>query len=377
MIIDYVISIPLNEISGKSKATLEKIDALIRSDNEVRVFYLKPTSSKSAKLLSMLILEINYFIKTSLSKNKPDLVFTRSYFCFGTWLVERLYSAKVIREVHANFYDEAKILFEDQPIKLAFSKLYEAYINYFINSSSGVIFNNPLLEGYYKRHILKSTVKTTSIYNGANTDLFKPRPIDEARNALDYKFEAKKKHLLFLGSVSKWHGVEHLLNTFRELEQERDDVVLLIVGGGNQDYLTKLENNYCDLKNIVFIGPVPTDKAERYINSADACVLPSANNRVSPGSPLKLYDYAACGKPIISQENLPGYSDVIETHDLGTTVDYMNPKSAAKKISTYIDTYDCNRILKHNRDVTLTKLSWDIVIKHWLEFSQGKLSTSP
>lgn len=121
-------------------------------------------------------------------------------------------------------------------------------------------------------------------------------------------------------------------------------------------------------KNVKFVEPVPSILARKYINASDFCLLPAKQVRLSPGSPIKLYDYISCGKPIIAQSNLLGYSDEVENYDLGYLVDFTKPEEAA---------FELERILKlkkdfsiHNRKMAVEKLSWENRIQDWVKFAK-------
>ena len=66
------------------------------------------------------------------------------------------------------------------------------------------------------------------------------------------------------------------------------------------------------------------------IIAADACLLPVKNNRISPGSPLKLYDYISNNKPVIA-EDIIGYSDEVLKYNFGLSVNFEKTKETRKK----------------------------------------------
>lgn len=373
MKIDYVISINIKGSSGKSKATNEKIKHLTKINDDTNIYSLDQSSLLRNKYISIIYLEIAYLFKVIFSKRKPDIIFTRSYLMFGTYLVSKLFKTIVIREIHADFYDESKILFKDSKLKQKLSKLYTKYSNWFNNRSDGLIFNNILLEDYFKSHYLTNDVKTITIHNGTDIDFFVPKDEIESKKIL--RLENEKKYLLFLGSVSRWHGIEYILNMFRYLQKYDSNYHLLIVGGSDYDYLSKIETQYKDINNITFTGKVNKEIAVQYINASKLCLLPVNDIRISPGSPLKLFDYAACGKAIITQENVVGYSDIIAKYRLGASCNLTKPKEAANYINEFIMSLHTDDYLNNNRLSAVKYFDWEVIMREWIEFAKSCIVT--
>jgi glycosyltransferase involved in cell wall biosynthesis len=76
------------------------------------------------------------------------------------------------------------------------------------------------------------------------------------------------------------------------------------------------------LPNVHFFGRQPLEKIPGYLKACDVCVIPWAVNdlTITSSSPLKLYEYLAAGKPVISTpfpllRQLNGIIDFAETVD--------------------------------------------------------------
>jgi len=53
--------------------------------------------------------------------------------------------------------------------------------------------------------------------------------------------------------------------------------------------------------NVHFLGRKPPDEIPRYMNACDVCLIPyKVNGQTTNAGPLKLYEYFACGKPVVS-----------------------------------------------------------------------------
>jgi len=81
---------------------------------------------------------------------------------------------------------------------------------------------------------------------------------------------------------------------------------LLIVGEGDVYHELQQIKKDCSLQQLVLAGWQPYEKIPEYIAASDICLLPAHNNEIMRNIvPIKMYEYMACGKPVISTR-LPG-----------------------------------------------------------------------
>jgi glycosyltransferase involved in cell wall biosynthesis len=109
------------------------------------------------------------------------------------------------------------------------------------------------------------------------------------------------------------------------LLKEMCQITFLVVGDGPMREDLEAAVKRGGLRNhFVFTGMMNYEKIPIYINMADLCVLPK--RRLKSGySPLKLYEYMACGKPIIASR--VGGLDFIEKEGVGRLVEPEDAKS--------------------------------------------------
>ncbi len=84
---------------------------------------------------------------------------------------------------------------------------------------------------------------------------------------------------------------------------------------------------------FIFTGVVPYDRVPAYINASDVCAAPFilARNAKIGLSPLKLYEYMACGKPVVASA-ISGVADALEASKGGISVLPENPEALAGAI---------------------------------------------
>ena len=247
---------------------------------------------------------------------------------------------------------------------------------FFLCRSDGVIFNTPQLCDYYKKKFSKFKYQECVVGNGTDTAFFYPQDKQFIRQKLGLDVNARI--LLFLGSMNPWHGVGSLIETFREMQscsRELDKpLYLLLVGGHGQTQFEGYDENtegFSSMQSsIVIIGSVAPSLARDYIAASDLCLLPVHDNRVSPGSPLKLFDYAACGRPIAAQSGVLGYGDRIIADGLGLEVDFWNASVAAKELWAFLEGESLEHYEHQNRVIAEKKYDWNSVIDRWIEFAE-------
>lgn len=146
-----------------------------------------------------------------------------------------------------------------------------------------------------------SADKVVVIHNGANTELFRPLDTVQCRLRLGLPIE---RHLVtFVGNIVPWQGLQVAIDAVALLP--RGSTVLIVVGDGVQRQELERYAGERGVRDCVrFIGSVPFEEVPYYIGAADVCIAPFADmERNRKGlSALKVFEYMACGKPVVTTE---------------------------------------------------------------------------
>lgn len=358
----YVTDFSAEGNSGKNKATREKVNALGEVIGRDNLHFLSPGRSHSFFDKTIGRLLFDYRVAREIFTRKDHfLIIQRAVFLPCTLMAARLKKIKVFAEFHADFREEIEFL-----NKSKLEKILLHVVAYFYNLNydlvNGIIFNHPYLKAKFDTRYRKPSMYS---YNGANFKEFVPKPKLEARRSLS--IPTQQFVYLFLGSVSQWHGVDLLIDVFnQERIVNNDSVFLYIVGVKDNEYTRNLKSTTLN-RQVIFIDAVDTETASSYINASDVCLLPVKHIRTSPGSPLKLYDYISCGKPVLTQRDLAGYADEVENHQLGLTTDFTDPQQAASDLLKFMD-IDLEPYGVHNRYKAEHTLNWKSRMTEWVDF---------
>lgn len=150
--------------------------------------------------------------------------------------------------------------------------------------------------------------------NPIDTHLFMPMKTKKSKE-LEGKFV-----IMYSGNLGPSYDFETMLQCANELRY-RDDILFLIRGDGE---MKKVIKNYIKrhwLNNTILDDRiVGREKLVQYLNMADAYVLPMKKCEYPDASfPMKLLDYAACGRPILCCAQ--GYlSELVSSSKAGISV---------------------------------------------------------
>ena len=342
----YSCSFDLNDTKGQSRATRQKIKALNKYVN-LKVISLK---NNKFKFLQFFFLEIRTILL--LIKIKPDIFISRGHVGYFAQMVANYLKIKTAREVHADSVGEVENYnknFLQKIVYLIFAKLSQT-----IDLQSDIrIFNHPYLLSWFRNKFFKSKNDFFS-YNGF--DYFSKSLLSKKQARKKFKFKENKKYIIFTGSASHWHGINYLSN-LQKVFNELGSNIQIVCGGG------KIFTGDDPDNVLINITPLDEKNCSDLVMAGDACIVSVRKSRVSPGSPLKIYDYFLHKKIVITSKNLKGYSDEVLKYGNGILVDFNNSHAAAAKIIKKM-----KYLNKYKPVIKFHNFSWDFVILKWFKF---------
>lgn len=306
-----------------------------------------------------------YFIK-----NKPDVIYLRqNSFSFLPTTLCKIFNIPLIIEINGLINDELLMTFSSKsviPNIYSYLSVTSEKFNY-KHCDKIVSVTQNLKETLTDIYNI-DTNKIIVINNGANTDIFKPLPEQESLAKLN--LDSSKNYICFVGNLAPWQGVEFLIKAAPLILKKHANARFLIVGDGvmKKEWM-KLAGDLGVLDKFIFTGGVPYEMVPTYINAADVCVAPfikKRNSRIGL-SALKMYEYLACGKPVVASDIL-GVKELLENSGGGISVIPENPEAMANAILKLLSDESVRKLMGENgRKYVVTNHSWDSVARKVLD----------
>jgi len=137
----------------------------------------------------------------------------------------------------------------------------------------------------------------------------------------------------FLGSLKPWHGVEILLQAFEQLRAKNAAYRLLIVGDGPMMPELRRACARPELREVVTLtGDVPHGEIGGFLEQMDVGVAPYPALPSFYFSPLKVWEYAGAGVPIVASAS--GELPVLFPH---RSAALLHPPGKVGKIVKHIE----------------------------------------
>lgn len=117
----------------------------------------------------------------------------------------------------------------------------------------------------------------------------------------------------FIGSFYAYEGLPLLLEAMPTILRQREDVRLLLVGGGPQDVALRQLTRQLGLQDrVIFTGRVSHDEVQRYYSLVDIFVYPRLSMRLTElVTPLKPLEAMAQGRLVVASD-VGGHLELIE-----------------------------------------------------------------
>ncbi len=87
----------------------------------------------------------------------------------------------------------------------------------------------------------------------------------------------------------------------RQLADARRDWSFVLVGPAELGSRKAEFDKLLTRPNVYYLGPKPVEDVPYYIKCCDVCVMP--DDERAEGDAIKLYEYLACGRPVVSKES--------------------------------------------------------------------------
>lgn len=304
--------------------------------------------------------------RTILSR-KPQLIYRRHSIFGSENILSGIFRVPTIREVNGIVFDEMKIQNKGDKLSL---KIIDVIERRNLKKADKYITVTAKLKDVLRNDYGVARNKIVVIENGANTDLFKP--MDAAMTRRQLRLSEALRYICFVGVFSRWQGIENLIRALPHVLRKNPDTRALLVGDGEmKEELIEMSGQIGVSDKVIFTGAVPYEKVPLYINAAEICILPKIPLR-SGYSPLKLFEYMACSRPVIATKT--NGLEILEEKGAGLLVNPENSQELADAITRLLEDPALRRQMGENgRKYVVEDRSWESVAKKVAEVCEETL----
>ncbi len=247
-----------------------------------------------------------------------------------------------------------------------------------LNRSSKIVaYTSGMFEG--KQEASKVVLVTGAV----DADTFRPDPASGTEVRERYSL-GRGPVVGYVGTFQEWHGLGELIECAGRVVHERPDVKFLMVGPYYAK--TKAEVEAAGLSaSFVFTGPVDYGQVPAFMNASDVLVAPYNPEKIRSseqvrkhglGSPLKVFEYMAVGKPVITTDVRP-ISDPVQDGVTG----YLVPPGDAEALGSTIlkvlgDGKASEKVGSAGRRSVTESYSWNIVAGRLCSLFESVISSA-
>ena len=292
---------------------------------KVKTFGLKP----SFALTMVYNFSAVFYVFKHVVSNGIDMVYSRhSMLEFIPVLCLKLFSARYATEING-LDSEQKRLYGLAKWKIQVSEYCDGLC---YRLADAIVTVTDEIRGFVLSTYNLKANRVHVVSNGANVKTSRPIPKELA--CMKLGIDQSYTYLVFVGSLKQWHGVENAIVALKCLTGKYPTLKLLVVGDGNElENLKSLVKKEALESQVIFTGKVRYDQVPNYINAATLCLAPfdTQRNDLTGLSPLKIFEYMACGKPIVTTM-VGGLERIINEHQCGCAVEPGNLKALVEGI---------------------------------------------
>ncbi len=174
-------------------------------------------------------------------------------------------------------------------------KTWEKHTNILKDERCIVIPSATKLENDVKKHRSKNYKLVT---NGVEIEHFsKDRGYEEYPKEIKKIVDKKKPIIGYFGAFASWFDYELV----KKLAKEREDLEIVLLGWDYDGSIKKA--GFKEFENIIVLGPIEYQKLPNYATCFDVSTIPFVINDITEStSPIKLFEYMAMGKPIVTTD---------------------------------------------------------------------------
>jgi len=342
-----IIASPISYLTGRSQN--EDSTTSLDENNNIEIIWVNTYSALHRSFVHRVISFFSFMVSSFLAGMKVrdvDLVWGTSPPIFQgltAWTLARLKKTPFlfeVRDLWPAFAVQVGVL--KNPLLISASEWLEGFL---YRHADRVIVNSP---GYIDFVKERGAKKVALIPNGTDINMFTPHADGESFRV---EHELSDKFVVMYAGA---HGMSNDLPVVlkaAELLQDEDKVSFVFIGDGKEKQNLINQRDEMGLLNVLFLPPLPKAQMAPALNAADACLaILKPVPLYAKVYPNKVFDYMACGKPVILA--IDGViREVVETANAGLFVPPGKPKALADAVLYLMNNGElCGQMGENGRD---------------------------
>ncbi len=290
-----------------------------------------------------------------LFKNQYDCIHTHEEACFMGAVLSKLWRIPHVYDMHSSLSQQ----FSNFDVVHArwVHKILRFFENLALKYSDAIIAICPYLDQHVKSAGIHNQVFV--IENTPEADsFFVNRPLQKSTLKAEKGWD-NKLIVLYAGTFEPYQGLDLLLESAGIVGKTMPGVLFLLVGGDTK-YIEKYQQLAKELgvnERVVFMEKIPVEQMMEYFSAADVVVSP---RKSGTNTPLKIYSYLRCGKPIVATD-LITHTQVLNSEIAVLTE--PNPEAFAAGIVRALQSPDIPKMVQRALEVADEKYSYEEYIR--------------
>lgn len=184
-----------------------------------------------------------------------------------------------------------------------------------------------------KELVEKMGVGADKISVVGNTPVLRELQFSGTGNPSEIEELKARYSVIYTGGITPDRGLSVVIEAMPHIISEIKDFLFVIVGSGFEMENLKRQIETMGLEgNVMWVGWVQHDQLYKYIKASKIGIIPHfVTDHINTTIPNKIYDYMACGLPIIASDALP-MKRILSEERCGKTFQTGNAKSLAEAI---------------------------------------------
>ena len=350
-------------------------DNLTKLGNDVTMILPKlgfPKEQTIARVIEIPFLDIpilrpvSFHLLSSLyllwSLKAASLIYVRQMNSFLPLLLARLYRTPSVFEIPNDpflAYESSKL------IRRIFEKL---------TDKAAMALSNRIvvLSEWSKKRLseIGGIMPSKIVVTPSGTDINLFRPLDKIECCNEIGLNPTSFYIGFAGSFFDYEGVDVLIDSAPFILEIFPNTKFLLVGDGPMMNDWKARISLKGLQDsFIFTNRIPYKEVHTYIGAMDICVAPH-HKETNQASPVKLFDYMACGRPVVASD-IEVVREITSGCDCALLISPSSPGEWARSIVSLVSNPDRRKIMGSNgRAYVMKHYDRFMITKNLVEMSK-------